>query len=70
MTVFFWMFVSATVFWAVAQPMILVMGLQIGHVLLARGGDGLIYGVDGMYFFLLGVVLMRSAGCVDTFSIR
>lgn len=43
-------------FWAVAQPMILVMALQIGHVLLARGGDGLIYGVDGMYFFLLGVV--------------
>jgi capsular polysaccharide transport system permease protein len=43
-------------FWAVAQPVILVMALQVGHLLLAGRGDGLIYGVDGMYFFLLGVV--------------
>ena len=43
-------------FWAVAQPIILVMALQLVHVLLKRRGDGLIYGVDGMYFFLLGVL--------------
>nr|WP_293248481.1 ABC transporter permease [Panacagrimonas sp.] len=43
-------------FWAVAQPIILVMALQVVHVVLRKRGDGLIYGVDGMYFFLLGVL--------------
>ena len=43
-------------FWAVAQPLILVLALQLGHVLLSGRGDGRIYGVDGLYFFLLGVV--------------
>lgn len=43
-------------FWAVATPVLLVMALQVVHVVLRRRGDGLIYGVDGMYFFLLGVL--------------
>jgi capsular polysaccharide transport system permease protein len=43
-------------FWAVAQPILFILALQVGHYFIAGRGDGLIYGVDGMYFFQLGVV--------------
>lgn len=41
--------------WAILQPMIFLVGLTAIRHLLGRGRDD-IYGVSGMYFFLLGVV--------------